>query len=41
MKLAGILLGMGLLVRAGVAQAPIERRPPPPPAGAQAPQDDG
>ena len=39
MKLAGILLGMGLLVRAGVAQAPIERRPPPPPAGAQAPQD--
>ena len=39
MKLAGILLGMGLLMRAGVAQAPIERKPPPPPAGAQAPQD--
>jgi Ca-activated chloride channel homolog len=40
MRFAGILLGAGLMLRVGVAQAPVERRPPPPPAGAQAPKDD-
>ena len=40
MRFAGVLLGLVLMLRVGVAQAPIERRPPPPPAGAQAPKDD-
>jgi Ca-activated chloride channel homolog len=40
MRLAGVLLSAGMLLQSGVPQeAPIERRPPPPPAGAQAPKD--
>ncbi len=40
MKLAGLMLGAGMLLQSGTQQeAPIERRPPPPPVGAQAPKD--
>ena len=40
MSLTGLVLGVGLLLQAGAPQeAPIERRPPPPPAGTQAPRD--
>jgi Ca-activated chloride channel family protein len=40
MKLAGLVLGAGLLLQGEAGQqAPIERRPPPPPVGAQAPRD--
>lgn len=43
MRFVGLMLGAGLLLQGGVspcgAQAPIERKPPPPPVGAQAPQD--
>jgi Ca-activated chloride channel family protein len=39
MSLTGLVLGAGLLLQAGTPQeAPIERRPPPPPVGAQAPK---
>ncbi len=40
MSLAGLVLGTGLLLQAGTPpqEAPIERRPPPPPVGAQAPK---
>jgi Ca-activated chloride channel homolog len=34
------VLAVALAVQGGWAQAPIERRPPPPPAGAQAPKDE-
>jgi Ca-activated chloride channel family protein len=40
MKLVGLVLGAGMLLQSGTPQeAPIERRPPPPPVGAQAPKD--
>jgi Ca-activated chloride channel homolog len=38
MRFAGLILGTGMLLQSGT-QAPIERRPPPPPEGAQAPKD--
>ena len=38
--LAGALFLQTLSVQSVTAQAPIERRPPPPPVGAQAPKDD-